>query len=148
MLADESGEVIDIPTCHIVGCDDPYIDGAMALYSMCDQDSAELFDHGSGHSCLTLTRRACQSQRNRSMTFHRILKMAQRILRLMNSSSVLRRVRPDLQSCFLIVVSLWTVSPYVWGVFFNALSPIFLSLLFLCSSLSLNNLHSNRQLLN
>ncbi|GAB0143746.1 hypothetical protein EsHS_00004252 [Epichloe bromicola] len=49
MLADECGEVVDIPTCHIVGCDDPYIDGAMALYSMCDQDSAELFDHGSGH---------------------------------------------------------------------------------------------------
>lgn len=49
MLADEDGEVIDIPTCHIVGCDDPYIDGAMALYSMCGQDSAELFDHGSGH---------------------------------------------------------------------------------------------------
>ncbi|KAG6041354.1 hypothetical protein E4U41_004764 [Claviceps citrina] len=49
MLADESEDAIDIPTCHVVGCDDPYIDGAMSLYSMCDQDSAELFDHGSGH---------------------------------------------------------------------------------------------------
>ncbi|KAG5950605.1 hypothetical protein E4U53_004769 [Claviceps sorghi] len=49
LLADESEETIDIPTCHVVGCDDPYIDGAMALYSMCDQDSADLFDHGNGH---------------------------------------------------------------------------------------------------
>ncbi|KAG5992032.1 hypothetical protein E4U52_003111 [Claviceps spartinae] len=48
-LADESEAAIDIPTCHVVGSDDPYIDGAMSLYSMCDQDSAVLFDHGSGH---------------------------------------------------------------------------------------------------
>ncbi|KAG6006661.1 hypothetical protein E4U21_006806 [Claviceps maximensis] len=49
MLADESDNAIDLPTCHVVGCDDPYIDGAMSLYSMCDQDSADLFDHGNGH---------------------------------------------------------------------------------------------------
>lgn len=41
--------MIDIPTCHVVGCNDPYIDGAMALYAMCDEDTADLFDHGSGH---------------------------------------------------------------------------------------------------
>ncbi|KAG6145387.1 hypothetical protein E4U24_004192 [Claviceps purpurea] len=49
ILADESEDAIDIPTCHVVGSDDPYIDGAMSLHSMCDQDSAVLFDHGSGH---------------------------------------------------------------------------------------------------
>ncbi|KAG5988680.1 hypothetical protein E4U43_004672 [Claviceps pusilla] len=49
LLADESEDVIDVPTCHVVGCEDPFIDGAMALYSMCDQDSAEFFDHGNGH---------------------------------------------------------------------------------------------------
>ncbi|KAG5927126.1 hypothetical protein E4U42_002575 [Claviceps africana] len=49
VLADESEDTIDVPTCHVVGCDDPYIDGAMSLYSMCDQDSADLFDHGNGH---------------------------------------------------------------------------------------------------
>jgi hypothetical protein len=42
--------MIDVPTCHIVGCKDPYIDGAMALYAMCDEDTATLFDHGKGHT--------------------------------------------------------------------------------------------------
>jgi len=49
LLADECEDTIDVPTCHIVGCNDPYIDGAMALYSMCDEDAAILFDHGKGH---------------------------------------------------------------------------------------------------
>lgn len=39
-----------MPTCHIVGCKDPYIHGAMALYAMCDEDTATLFDHGKGHT--------------------------------------------------------------------------------------------------
>lgn len=50
LLADECEDVIDIPTCHIVGCNDPYIHGAMALYTMCDEDTAILFDHGKGHT--------------------------------------------------------------------------------------------------
>lgn len=50
LLADECEDVIDVPTCHIVGCNDPYIHGAMALYSMCDEDTATLFDHGKGHT--------------------------------------------------------------------------------------------------
>ncbi|KAK4498332.1 hypothetical protein PRZ48_010990 [Zasmidium cellare] len=49
LLADECADVIDVPTCHIVGCDDPYIDGSMALYSLCDEETATLFDHGQGH---------------------------------------------------------------------------------------------------
>ncbi|GAB0134289.1 hypothetical protein EsDP_00002667 [Epichloe bromicola] len=50
LLADECEIVIDVPTCHVVGCNDPYLDGAMALFSMCDEDSALLFDHGKGHT--------------------------------------------------------------------------------------------------
>ncbi|PHH89776.1 hypothetical protein CDD83_5287 [Cordyceps sp. RAO-2017] len=50
LLADEDEEMIDIPTCHIIGCRDPYIHGAMALYNVCDPDTAEIFDHGGGHT--------------------------------------------------------------------------------------------------
>lgn len=50
LLADECDNIIDIPTCHVVGCNDPYINGAMALFGMCDEDSAVLFDHGKGHT--------------------------------------------------------------------------------------------------
>ncbi|PHH61343.1 hypothetical protein CDD81_477 [Ophiocordyceps australis] len=50
LLADECEDVIDIPTCHVVGCKDPYINGSMALYDICDQDQAVLFDHGKGHT--------------------------------------------------------------------------------------------------
>ncbi|KAJ5180605.1 hypothetical protein N7492_003815 [Penicillium capsulatum] len=51
VLADEEfdGEMITIPTCHIVGAADPFLDAAMALYNLCDPDSADLFDHGGGH---------------------------------------------------------------------------------------------------
>ncbi|KAE8149879.1 serine hydrolase FSH [Aspergillus avenaceus] len=49
VLADEVGEIIKIPTCHVVGAADPYIDGSMALYNVCDPDQADLFDHGGGH---------------------------------------------------------------------------------------------------
>ncbi|QUC19145.1 uncharacterized protein UV8b_03386 [Ustilaginoidea virens] len=50
LLADECQDVIDVPSCHVVGCNDPYIDGAMALFGMCDRDTAVLFDHGKGHT--------------------------------------------------------------------------------------------------
>lgn len=51
ILADdfEDCDAIDIPTCHVLGAADPYLDGAMALYNMCNQDTADLFDHGGGH---------------------------------------------------------------------------------------------------
>lgn len=50
-LADEcEDDFIDVPTCHIIGCKDPYLDGAMALFSVCDEDSATLFEHGKGHT--------------------------------------------------------------------------------------------------
>ncbi|KAJ5825487.1 serine hydrolase FSH [Penicillium riverlandense] len=50
VLADECLDVIDVPTCHIIGSNDPYIHGAMALYSVCDADTSVLFDHGKGHT--------------------------------------------------------------------------------------------------
>ncbi|KAL3425314.1 hypothetical protein PVAG01_02105 [Phlyctema vagabunda] len=50
VLADESEDVIDIPTCHVVGADDPYIKGALCLYGVCEPDDAILFDHGKGHT--------------------------------------------------------------------------------------------------
>ncbi|KAF3760396.1 hypothetical protein M406DRAFT_324809 [Cryphonectria parasitica EP155] len=50
LLADQSHDIIDIPTLHIIGCNDPYIAGAVALYNMCDQETAEMFDHGKGHT--------------------------------------------------------------------------------------------------
>jgi hypothetical protein len=50
LLADQAQGVIDIPTLHIVGCSDPYILGAVALYNMCERTSAEMFDHGKGHT--------------------------------------------------------------------------------------------------
>lgn len=50
VLADQAKGVIDIPTLHIVGCSDPYILGAVALYNMCERGSAEMFDHGKGHT--------------------------------------------------------------------------------------------------
>ncbi|ROV96996.1 hypothetical protein VSDG_04050 [Cytospora chrysosperma] len=50
LLADQAQGIIDIPTLHIVGCSDPYILGAVALYNMCERSSAEMFDHGKGHT--------------------------------------------------------------------------------------------------
>ena len=43
-------DVIDVPSLHIVGSSDPYILGAVALYNMCNQNSAVMFDHGKGHT--------------------------------------------------------------------------------------------------
>ena len=50
VLADETDERIAIPTCHVVGSHDPFIDGSLALYNICDPDYADIFDHGGGHT--------------------------------------------------------------------------------------------------
>lgn len=66
VLADESDLTITIPTCHVskyfaphhrssqltreVGSLDPYLAGSIALYNICDVDTAILFDHGKGHT--------------------------------------------------------------------------------------------------
>ena len=49
LLADERGQMITIPTCHIIGWNDSVIDSALALYHLCDEDSATIVDHGKGH---------------------------------------------------------------------------------------------------
>lgn len=35
---------------RIVGSLDPYLDGSMALYNVCDPDTAVIFDHAKGHT--------------------------------------------------------------------------------------------------
>ena len=49
ILADEKGPIIGIPTCHIIGWNDTILDGALALYHLCDEDVANIVDHGKGH---------------------------------------------------------------------------------------------------
>ncbi|KAI1081149.1 serine hydrolase FSH [Whalleya microplaca] len=48
-LADECGTVIDIPTFHVFGSNDPLVYSSVALYNTCNQDTAQLYDHGLGH---------------------------------------------------------------------------------------------------
>ncbi|KAK7992133.1 EF-hand calcium-binding domain protein [Apiospora saccharicola] len=50
VLSDASDAYIDIPTFHVIGCNDPYLNGSMSLYTTCDEDYAEMFDHGQGHT--------------------------------------------------------------------------------------------------
>lgn len=50
VLADQSDLMIDMATCHIIGSRDPYLHGNLALYNVCDQDTAFIFDHGKGHT--------------------------------------------------------------------------------------------------
>jgi hypothetical protein len=48
-LADEVGEVISIPSLHIFGCEDALLSSAIALFNVCNQSCAEMYDHGLGH---------------------------------------------------------------------------------------------------
>lgn len=41
--------MIDIPTYHIFGCDDAFLSSAIALFNVCQQDKAMMYDHGLGH---------------------------------------------------------------------------------------------------
>jgi hypothetical protein len=66
VLADQSDLMIDVPTVHIgeafdhifntfanyhtVGSLDPYLHGNIALYNICDPDTAFIFDHAKGHT--------------------------------------------------------------------------------------------------
>ena len=49
LLADTCEDLIDVPSLHCIGAGDPYVQGARALFDVCDPDSAILFDHGKGH---------------------------------------------------------------------------------------------------
>ncbi len=48
-LADDHGQIITLPTCHIIAHNDSLIDGVFALYHLCDETSATIVDHGRGH---------------------------------------------------------------------------------------------------
>lgn len=48
-LADECKSVIDIPTFHVFGSNDPLMYSAVALHNVCNQETAMLWDHGLGH---------------------------------------------------------------------------------------------------
>ena len=52
LLADTAGKVFELPTIHVIGSTDPIIDFALALYNLCDADTAEIFDHGKGHQLI------------------------------------------------------------------------------------------------
>ncbi|KAJ5683112.1 hypothetical protein N7462_006277 [Penicillium macrosclerotiorum] len=50
ILSDETEEMVDVPSLHIVGAHDPFRHGAYALYNVCDPDTATFFDTGKGHT--------------------------------------------------------------------------------------------------
>ncbi|KAL9056435.1 MAG: hypothetical protein Q9162_002916 [Coniocarpon cinnabarinum] len=50
LLADETEEVIPVPSIHVIGSGDPYLQGSMGLYNLFDEDTATLFDHAKGHT--------------------------------------------------------------------------------------------------
>ncbi|KAJ5728670.1 uncharacterized protein N7483_003178 [Penicillium malachiteum] len=50
LLADETDVMIDVPSLHVVGANDPFRHGAYALYNVCDPDTAAFFDTGKGHT--------------------------------------------------------------------------------------------------
>ncbi|KAJ5204167.1 uncharacterized protein N7498_005046 [Penicillium cinerascens] len=50
ILADEQDDMIDVPSLHVVGANDPFRHGAFALYNVCDPDTAVFFDTGKGHT--------------------------------------------------------------------------------------------------
>ncbi|KAJ6133453.1 hypothetical protein N7471_008668 [Penicillium samsonianum] len=50
VLYDDTEDMVDVPTLHVIGSIDPYRAGADALYNVCDPDTAEFFDTGKGHT--------------------------------------------------------------------------------------------------
>lgn len=52
LLADTAGKIFELPTIHVIGSADPFIDFALALYNLCDPDTADIFDHGRGHQLI------------------------------------------------------------------------------------------------
>ncbi|KAJ9487554.1 hypothetical protein VN97_g5757 [Penicillium thymicola] len=50
VLCDETEDMVDVPTLHVIGANDPYRAGADALYNVCNPDTAEFFDTGKGHT--------------------------------------------------------------------------------------------------
>ncbi|KAL8734233.1 MAG: hypothetical protein Q9181_003292 [Wetmoreana brouardii] len=51
-LADVDGVIFNLPTLHVIGSSDPLIDLALALYNLCNPETARIFDHGRGHQLI------------------------------------------------------------------------------------------------
>lgn len=49
VLADEVGAIFRFPTCHVIGSDDPMIDGCTTLLNLCDSAQATVVEGGAGH---------------------------------------------------------------------------------------------------
>ena len=50
LSADECGQLITIPTCHILGYNDVLVDQAVGLFHLCKEELATMVDHGRGHA--------------------------------------------------------------------------------------------------
>ena len=48
-LADEMGQIISTPTAHILGAKDPARRCGLALFNLCTDGTASLYEHGQGH---------------------------------------------------------------------------------------------------
>lgn len=49
LLADRDGHVIAASTIHVLSASDPFLDACIALYNVCVEQNAKIFDHGKGH---------------------------------------------------------------------------------------------------
>lgn len=50
LLADQDGLLMPIPTCHILAYNDVMVAESVALYHLCDEELANIVDHGRGHT--------------------------------------------------------------------------------------------------
>ena len=50
LLADKCGQLITIPTCHILAYNDAMAFASVATYHLCNEEVASMVDHGRGHS--------------------------------------------------------------------------------------------------
>ena len=48
--ADECGQLITIPTCHILGYHDVLVDQGVGLFHLCKEELATMVDHGRGYA--------------------------------------------------------------------------------------------------
>ncbi|KAI5251278.1 putative DUF341 family oxidoreductase [Aureobasidium subglaciale] len=49
-LSDEIDDLLEVHSLHVVGANDPYKDGALALYNLFDDNMAIFFDSAGGHT--------------------------------------------------------------------------------------------------
>ena len=49
LLANRDGPAIMARTIHVLSASDPFLDACIALYNVCVEQNAKIFDHGKGH---------------------------------------------------------------------------------------------------